>query len=185
VQSTLDPEADRISDAAIQPTAHLVSPTIARLGRIVLDATLIWRWRNYLNQTSILGGDDRLRGYPTNFFVGDDLLSYNVELRSRPVEILSCEVAGVAFYDVGHAFTGWDHFVPYQSLGLGIRGLFPWLDRTVFRADIGFPVQRPIDPATGAPIAPYAFLISFGQAFATPTVAPTPVLPTGQGPDSP
>jgi hypothetical protein len=187
-QSTTEPEADKnwaVADAAIQPTAHLATPTIADLGRLVVDGTLLYRWRNYLNQTTILGGADRLRGFPTNFFVGSSVMSYNVELRSRPVEILSMELAGVAFYDVGNAFTGWNNFIPYQSVGVGIRTLFPWLDRTVFQADIGFPLERPVDPSTNALIPPYSFIISFGQAFSTPTVAPLPVLPTGQGPDSP
>ena len=173
------------SDAALQPTAHLVTPTIAGLGRIVVDGTFLYRWRNYLNQTNILGGDDRLRGFPTNFFVGSSVLSYNVEARSRPLDILSCELAGVAFYDVGDAYVAASQFKPYESVGVGVRALFPWLDRTVFRADIGFPLYRPIDPATGAAIPPYSFLISFTQAFVTPTVAPTPVLATGQGPDAP
>jgi hypothetical protein len=185
MQASVDSQVDRVSDAWIDPMAHLATPTIAGVGRFVLDGSLLWRVRNYLNQTSILGGDDRLRGYPTNFFVGSSLFTYNVEFRSRPVEVLSCEVGAVAFYDVGDAFTGFDHFVPYQSLGAGIRAVFPWLDRYVFRADIGFPIERPIDPATRVPVAPYSFLISFGQAFATPTVSPAPVLPTGQGPDSP
>ena len=173
------------SDAALQPTVHLATPTIAGLGRIVVDGTFLYRWRNYLNQTNILGGDDRLRGFPTNFFVGSNVLSYNVEVRSRPVEILSCELAGVAFYDVGDAYIAASQFKPYQSVGVGLRTLFPWLDRTVFRADIGFPLYRPIDPTTGVAIPPYSFLISFTQAFVTPTVAPTPVLATGQGPDAP
>jgi hypothetical protein len=187
VASTLYPRLDgprQISDAALEPTAHLATPTVAGIGRIVLDANLLWRWRNYLNTIDFLGGDDRLRGYPTNFFSGSDVFVYNVELRTRPVEILTSEVGAVAFYDVGHAFRGFDHFVPYQSLGVGLRGLFPWLDRTVFRADLGFPMQRPRD-VHGSLIPPYSVLISFGQAFATPTVAPAPVLPTGQGPDSP
>lgn len=185
VQSTTEPEGDHLADASIQPTAHLASPTVANLGRLVLDATLLYRYRNYLNQTTILGGGDRLRGFPTNFFVGSSVMSYNVELRSRPVDIFSMELAGVAFYDVGDAFTGWSNFVPYQSVGVGLRTLFPWLDRTVFQADIGFPLRRPVDPSTGALIPPYSFLLSFGQAFSTPTVSPSPVLPTGQGPDSP
>ncbi len=184
VQTTLDPERDRIADAAFEPTAHVVTPTIARLGRIVLDSSLIWRWRNYLNLKSTLGGSDRLRGFPTNFFVGKDVLTYNVEFRSRPVEIATLELAGVAFYDAGDAFAGFERFLPYQSVGVGLRALVPWLDRTVFQADIGFPLERPL-ASTGAPIAPYGFVLSFGQAILTPTVAPTPVLPTGQGADSP
>jgi hypothetical protein len=187
-QSTTEPQVspgNRIADASLQPAAHLVSPTVAGLGRIVLDGTFLYRWRNYLNQVTYLGGDDRARGFPTNFFVGANVLAYNVEARSRPVQLLSCELAGIAFYDVGDAYTAAARFQPYQSVGVGVRALFPWLDRTVFRADIGFPVTRPLDPSTGIPIPPYSFLISFGQAFVTPTVAPTPVLATGQGPDSP
>jgi hypothetical protein len=149
-----------------------------------VDGTLLYRYQNYLNVTSILGGGDRLRGYPTNFFVGPSVMSYNVELRTRPVELFSMELAGVAFYDVGDAFSAWSNFVPYQSVGVGIRTLFPWLDRTVFQADIGFPIERPLD-STGTPIPPYSFILSFGQAFSTPTIAPQPVLPTGQGPDAP
>jgi hypothetical protein len=86
----------------------------------------------------------------------------------------------VAFYDAGDAFDGFSSLRPFQSVGFGLRALFPWLDREVFSADIGFPVERPIDPATGAPIAGYGFLISFGQAFAPPSVALPSVLPTGQ-----
>ncbi len=186
--STTEPQADndwQIADAAVQPTAHLATPTILGLGRLVLDGSMLYRWRNYLNQTEILGGGDRLRGFPTNFFVGPSVMSYNVEARTRPVEILSMELGGVAFYDVGTTFSGSNDFIPYQSVGAGLRALFPWLDRTVFQADIGFPIKRPIDPATGAAIPPYSFIVSFGQAFSTPTVAPAPVLPTGQGPDAP
>ena len=187
-QSTTEPQADKnwaIADAAILPAAHLATPSFLGFGRLVVDGSLLYRFRNYLNQTSILGGADRLRGFPTNFFVGSSVMTYNVELRTRPVEILSMELGGVAFFDVGNAFTGLSNFIPYQSVGVGIRTLFPWLDRTVFQADIGFPVERPLDPSTGAAIPSYSFIISFGQAFSTPTVAPAPVLPTGQGPDSP
>jgi hypothetical protein len=196
--SDTEPEGDHVADAWIQPAAHFATPTIAGLGRIVVDGTALYRWRNYLNGNETLGGADRLRGYPTNFFVGASYMSYNVEARTRPVEILSLEAAGVAFYDIGDAFSG--QLVPYQSVGVGIRTLFPWLDRTVFQTDIAFPLQRPVDPSTGAVIPPYSFIISFGQAFSTPTIGNalspfaqpavpgvpiTPVLPTGQGADAP
>ncbi len=166
---------------------HFVSPSIGRVGRIVLDGTLLWRWRNYLNQTAFLGGDDRLRGYPTNFFVGQNYFSYNVEFRTRPIEVLSGELGAVAFYDVGDAANGpIERLRPFQSVGVGIRALFPWLDRVVFRADIGVPLERPpVNLTSGPPIAPVGFVITFSQAFDTPTIAPTPVLPTGQGADAP
>jgi hypothetical protein len=159
---------------------HLVTPTIGSIGRIVLGATLLYRWRNYLNIQEYLGGGDRLRGYPTDFFLGKDFIAYNAEFRSRPIEILSCQLAAVGFFDAGDAFKGWSTLEPFQSVGVGLRALFPQLDRGVFRADLGFPIERPINSATGLPIAPFAFLLSFGQALNVPSVTPTTVLPTEQ-----
>lgn len=122
-----------------------------------------------------------MRGYPTNFFLGHDFVSYNLEFRTRPVEILSCQLAAVGFFDAGDAFTpGVSPLQPYQSVGVGLRALFPQLDRGVFRADLGFPIERPINPSTGTPIAPLAFLVSFAQAIGVPSIAPTAVLPTEQ-----
>ncbi|MBC7052245.1 hypothetical protein G6O46_24865, partial [Salmonella enterica subsp. enterica serovar Enteritidis] len=72
------------------------SPTFG-VGRLVLDAVGIARSRNYLNQRSVLGGDGRLRGYPSAAFIGENLVAYNVELRSRPVEVLSCQVGTALF----------------------------------------------------------------------------------------
>ncbi|HXN33352.1 MAG TPA: hypothetical protein VN894_15890 [Polyangiaceae bacterium] len=177
--STTERQVDRIGNAAVEPTIYFASPTIAGLGRIVLDATLLYRWRNDLNLQNTLGGGDRLRGYPTNFFQGQNVVSYNVELRSRPVEILTCQLAGVAFFDAGDAFRSIETFTPYQSVGVGLRALFPQLDRIVFSADIGFPIERALD-AYGIPIAPLGFNVSFGQAFFVPSVSPAPVLPTSQ-----
>jgi hypothetical protein len=186
-ESTVEPEVDRIADAWVSPTAHVVSPTVFGLGRLVVDATALYRPRNYLNRINYIGGGDRLRGYPTQFFRGPNYVVYNVELRSRPVEILTCQIGAVAFFDAGDAFAGASDFSMYQSVGGGIRALFPWLDRLVFRADLGFPLERPLLPPADsrrpndrAPIAPLAFFISFGQAFSTPSVSPAAVLPTGQ-----
>ena len=179
VASVTEPEAHRVADALLEPFAHLVTPTIAGVGRLVVDGRLMWRWRNYLNQTTFLGGD-RLRGFPTEFFMGQNVLTYNVEFRSRPVEILSCQLAAVGFFDAGDAFRTFSTLEPYQSLGVGLRALFPQLDRGVFRADIGFPIERPIDPSIGSRVAPFAFFLSFGQAFDVPSVAPTPIVPTEQ-----
>jgi hypothetical protein len=192
-----EPGPDRIVNASISPIAHLVTPTVADLGRIVLDATMLYRWRDDFNITGacpgqsawgpfnpcavFLGGTDRLRGFPTNYFSGyRDFISYNVEVRSRPLEILTCQLAGIAFYDAGSAFNDVHAIQAFQSVGVGIRALFPWLDREVFSADIGIPLERPIDPTTGAPIPAYGFLVSFGQAFGVPSVMTPSILPTGQ-----
>jgi hypothetical protein len=180
VTTLTEPTADRVAQALVEPYAHLVSPTIAGLGRVVASGIMEYRWRDYLNLTDTLGGSDRLRGYPTNFFVGQDWIAYNVELRTRPVEILSCQLAAVGFFDAGDAFAGWSNFRPFQSVGVGLRGLFPQLDRGVLRADLGFPIERPVNPSTGAIIPPMAFLVTFGQALTAPNDTPVPVLPTEQ-----
>ena len=102
-----------------------------------------------------------------------------MEFRSRPVEIPSRQLAGVAFFDSGDAFHSANSLMPYQSVGVGLRALFPWLDRTVFSVDLGVPIERPLD-STGVPIPPFGFSVSFGQALLVPSVSPASVLPTGQ-----
>ncbi len=57
-----------------------------------------------------------------------------------------------------------------QSVGLGLRVLFPEFDRIVLRADWGFPLSP------GYSSFPGAFFLSFGQAFALPTVSVPSVL---------
>ena len=185
VQSVVETDPTTVSDASINPAIHFVSPTVAGLGRVVFDAQLLYRFRNYLNLQTLLGGGDRLRGYPTSFFVGQDVVSMNLEFRTRPVEILTCQFAGIGFLDSGDAFQSVDSLTPYQSVGVGVRALFPQLDRTVFRVDVGVPFEHPRD-ATGAVIPPYSIVATFGQAFDTPSVDPvpnadpTPLLPTGE-----
>jgi hypothetical protein len=175
-----EPTPDGVAQAYVEPFMHFVTPSIGKVGRLVVDAALQYRWRNYLNIKEYLGGDTRLRGYPTEFFAGNNFVAYNVEFRSRPVEILSCQLAAVGFFDSGDAFDGRSDFQLYQAIGVGLRALFPQLDRGVFRADFGFPLQRPIDSSTREPIPPFAFLLSFGQAVNVPTAAPIAVLPTEQ-----
>ena len=100
--TTTDLEPDRIRNAAFSPAVRLVTPTLAGLGRLVFDGIALNRWRNELNIkgacqglstyapfaqcSTYLGGSNRLRGYPTNFFPGKDFAAYNVELRTRPPE---------------------------------------------------------------------------------------------------
>ena len=180
IASLTDVQSSKIPDAQVVPAIHLATPTIAGLGRIVVDARFDYRWRNYLNNLDILGGSSFLRGFPTNFLVGRDSVTYNFELRSRPLEILSCQLSGVAFFDAADAAPSLQALRPLQSTGIGLRALFPWLDRVVFRADLGIPLVRPIDPSTGRVIPPLGYIVSFGQAFDMPSVAPTPALPTEQ-----
>ncbi|MCS6900107.1 MAG: hypothetical protein RMJ98_10690, partial [Myxococcales bacterium] len=151
----------RIADGALGVDGRVVTPRLP-WGRLLVDGSLLHRYRNYLNRISFLGGDGRLRGWPSSYLVGKDLVVYNVEFRTKPVQILSCQLGGAVFYDVGDAANGLSRVDPKQSVGLGFRALFPQLDRVVFRGDLGFPLQR-----GGLPpgVQPVSFFVAFLQAF--------------------
>lgn len=115
-------------------------------------------------------------------FMGDDMIVQNLEFRSKPVRLWSAQLGGAAFYDAGDAVDGLRHWVMKHSVGLGLRVLFPQLDRAVFRADWAIPLVDPMPSqrARGAPTSrdgfahlPGAVYVNFEQAFGTPTVAPT------------
>lgn len=150
-----------IPTAAFAANAAFVSPRFA-LGRLVVDGLVIARPENYPNRRSTLGGESRLRGFPSAALIGQNLASYNVELRTRPVDILSCQIGSALFFDVGDAFDGPDPALK-SSVGFGFRGLFPQLDRKVFRLDIAFPISR-----RTADTGPVGFYVAFEQAFPAP-----------------
>ncbi|HEY2514330.1 MAG TPA: hypothetical protein VGI39_25860, partial [Polyangiaceae bacterium] len=167
VQSVTEAETSTLTDGLIAAGGEIVTPRLG-IGRLVYDAQVASRYRNYLNTQVFLGGNTRLRGYPSNFFVGKDIVTSNLEFRSRPLEILhTLEVGAVAFYDAGDAADGFSNLHAVQSVGGGFRALFPQLDRFVFRADVGFPVG---DGARLPGVAPWSFFLAFEQAFALPTM---------------
>jgi hypothetical protein len=98
---------------------------------------------------------------------GKDVAALNLEFRTRPIEVLSCQLGAAIFYDVGDAFDGSADFRPKSAAGMGLRILFPQFNRMVFRADVAFPFTRP--PAPGE-IDPVAAVVSFEQAFSMPMI---------------
>jgi hypothetical protein len=176
VSSSIEAQADGIADGSIDADLHFVTPSLG-VGRVVLDGGVLNRYRNYLNRTSYLGGTGRLRGYPSNYYAGKDVVTYNAEFRSRPAEILSCQLGGAVFVDGGHAADGLNNLQPRHSVGAGLRILFPQLDRLVFRADIGFPLQdRTVRAPGGGEVSnprvpPFSVTVAFEQAFAVPAVS--------------
>jgi hypothetical protein len=169
VESTTEHERGRLADGLLEGRARVVTPSFAGL-RVVYDGALLSRYRNYLNRTSFLGGDGRLRGYPSNFFVGKDTVASNVELRTSAVDVFSVLVGGAAFYDVGGAFRGFDRLNVHQSLGAGVRVLFPQINRVSFRVDAAVPVEAGGPPAG---VSRYGFYAAFEQAFGTSSVGPS------------
>jgi hypothetical protein len=147
-----------VPTAAFAGSAAFVSPRFA-LGRLVVDGLVIARPENYPNRRSTLGGEGRLRGFPSAALIGQNVVAYNAELRSRPIEILSCQIGAAAFLDVGDAFDGPTPALK-SAVGFGLRGLFPQLDRKVFRFDLAFPLVRPT-----ADTGPVGFYLAFEQAF--------------------
>lgn len=165
-----------ITDGSFGASFGAVTPRFG-VGRLVMNTSFLNRYRNYLNSRTFTGGDDRLRGYPSNFFFGKDTVFFNLEFRSRPIEILKAQVGGVLFYDAGdatprfHCDTGGGlscrGFNPKQSVGFGVRALFPQVNRAVFRFDLAFPLERGPFPETGisTPVDPVGFYFAFEQAF--------------------
>jgi hypothetical protein len=128
------------------------------IGRLVVDTLAIVRPRNYLNQRSTVGGENRLRGQPSGALIGENLIASNIELRTRPLHLLASQLGGVLFFDVADAFdTGPP--LPKSSAGFGLRAVLPQIDRNVFRFDVAFPIVR----AEGA--GPIGFYFALEQAF--------------------
>ena len=160
VAAELDAELGDVSDGSVRAGIRFASPR-GRLGRVVLDATVLDRYANYLRGTSSLGGSDRLRGHPSGHVLGASAVVANLELRSRPIALFeTVQVGGVLFYDTGDAFDRWRDLRLRQAAGVGARVLLPQLDRTVFRVDLGFPIASP----AGEDLAPASFVVTFGQA---------------------
>jgi hypothetical protein len=152
------------TDAEFRAGARLVTPRLP-FGRIVLDGLILDRFDNYLNPTQSLGGTTRLRGYRTQAFVGPNVVVGNAELRSRPIEILHVYVGAVAFYDVGDAFRTFSSMKLRQGVGGGLRFAFPQIQRSVFRVDLGVPLE-PNDPD-----AETSVVAQFEQAFDVPQLS--------------
>ena len=170
VQTTTETAFDGsgVIQGDVDATSYFASPRTP-IGRLVFSARLLNRYANYLNVLSYLGADTRLRGYPSSYFAGKDLVAANLEYRSRPLDIWKVQIGGVAFYDAGEAFDGWANFQPVHDVGFGLRALFPTFDRIVFRADVGFPISASPLPAG---VGPVTFFVTFSQAFPFPSLGP-------------
>lgn len=132
------------------------------LGRFVLRLD----WAGRMNDTErtlvVLGGSNGLRGYQSAWFgvFGGNRMRANVEYRSLPLVIASVHVGGAAFYDAGSLYTQLSNARWHQAVGVGVRVLFPQLNSTPFRFDVGFPLEGGI-----------AAVLSYGGEQAVPLTA--------------
>jgi hypothetical protein len=175
VENTVEYEFNGDHNAVFGASLHAATPRLG-FGRFVADGIVFDRYENYLNRYYGLGGDTRLRGYPASGFQGSlrgtTVVAVNPEFRTPSIDILSMHVGAAAFYDLGAAANGFAALSYLQSVGLGLRILFPYFDRTVFRIDWGFPLTP------GYQTFPGAVFVAFGQAFSLPALeTPTVMTP--------
>jgi hypothetical protein len=118
------------------------------VGRLHLQVHTILRHHRLDNATSFLGGDTGLRGYSSNAFEGPSLFRVNAEYRTDPINLWTLHLGLVAFADGGSVF-GPDPrnatqnlpFRYYQSVGAGLRAMFPQFDKYAVRVDFGVPLR--------------------------------------------
>lgn len=160
------------SDGLVQGGLRLMtSPT--GLGRFVYDAGGLYRYLDHRHLQYALGGDNRLRGYPSSQFLGRHLVTSNLEFRTRSIKLFEVLFGLVGFYDVGDAFNVPAEFAPKHSVGLGARATAPQLQRVAARLDVAVPLTVP-RPALSERWAGIDVLFTLsGQAFPFPTPAPS------------
>jgi hypothetical protein len=127
--------------------------------------------KNDLNHTLVtLGGDNGLRGYPSQAFFayGASRLRWNLELRSIPFEWRSVQGGLAAFWDAGALFDDLDEIPRARhAVGVGIRFLFPQFNKLPYRLDLGVPLDG----------SGFMVVVSFGDTQAVEHAAPsTPLL---------
>jgi outer membrane protein assembly factor BamA len=154
------------SQASGQVALRVVSPRLG-FARLVADSALVSTYRNYLNRKLVLGGDSRPRGYVSAIFRGASGFAATLELRTFAVNILSARIGAVAFYDVGGTGESVNDIALHQSVGAGLRILFPQVNRQCFRVDWAAPLTAGRGRVPDRPL-PGGVFFTFGQAFDFP-----------------
>jgi hypothetical protein len=157
-------EPSVIWDLALTGHLRIASPRLG-FGRLHFDTVVSERYRNYANAEQSVGGDGRLRGYPPNVQRGEDLIAMNLEYRTPSLNLFSIELGAVAFTDAASAFSGWDELPLLHSAGVGLRAVFPQIERAGFRLDLAFPLEHEERLLTAREVRNYAIQLAFGQAF--------------------
>ncbi|MCA9527020.1 MAG: BamA/TamA family outer membrane protein [Myxococcales bacterium] len=121
---------------------RVASPRLG-IGRLVARADWLLRREDTSNSPVTLGGNNGLRGYPSEFFFtfGGSRIRANGEYRTPPLVWHYLHLGAVAFYDAGDVYGEDDAFALRQSVGVGLRGLLPQFNREVFRLDLGVPID--------------------------------------------
>lgn len=114
-------------------------------GRFAFRSLWEGRRRDTDNTAVWLGGDNGLRGYPSQALIGfgASRILTSIEYRTRAVNWRSAHVGFVLFYDAGTVYEALNQARMQYAVGTGVRVLFPQFDRFVFRVDLGVPLNEP------------------------------------------
>jgi hypothetical protein len=124
-------------------------------GRVVARALLDVRGYDLGNPVVLLGGGNGLRGLAPDALNGQNQVLFNLEYRTKPLELYTLHLGGVLFWDAGAAYVGRPKLV--HAVGIGLRALFPQFDVETLRIDFGYVIDGP------RPGWPDRFSASFGQ----------------------
>lgn len=113
-------------------------------GRLVTRVDWLRQRHDTVSNLVSLGGDNGLRGYQTQRFLGRnaDRLRGNVEWRSKPVALSFLHLGGLLFYDFGAVYEGDRPRRLFQSVGVGLRAMLPQFNRFVVRFDLGYAIDE-------------------------------------------
>lgn len=128
------------SDHRVSATVRTASPMVGPV-RFVARSRLSMRWEDTTNGQVSLGSDNGLRGYPSDHLIdfGANWFLTNFEVRTKPIEWRAVHIGGVAFYDMGSVFESFGEMRLTHGFGIGLRVLFPQLNRDPWTLDAGFP----------------------------------------------
>ncbi|MDB4986542.1 MAG: hypothetical protein JWN04_1720 [Myxococcaceae bacterium] len=130
-------EKQRSVDQRLDALVRGATPVLFGLFRFVSRVT--WTARRYDTARTFvgLGASDGLRGYTSNRIngTGASSLLANFELRTVPIAWQAVQVGGVLFYDTGTVYDALNELRMHHAVGIGLRVLFPQLNRTPFSLD--------------------------------------------------
>ena len=114
-----------------------------RFGRMVTRMDWVLRQDPVYAYPLTLGGENGLRGYPSQSFIsfGGGRVRGNLEYRSTPLNLSSIRTGVVAFYDAGLLYDGSANTGYLDSAGLGFRMVIPQFSRFAYRLDFGVPLD--------------------------------------------
>jgi hypothetical protein len=136
-------EDGRVINRVLSARLRFATPP-AFAGRFLLRGDTTFRKGDITNVLVALGGDNGLRGYPSQAFFefGASSAQGTIEWRSLPLDLWSIHLGVAAFYDAGTVFFDARDARLQHSLGLGVRFLFPQLNRGVYRVDVAAPLDE-------------------------------------------